>query len=133
MERLDAARRVDRLGQDLLRIVRRHFLDLDPALGRADQGHPAGGAVDQQAEIELAGDVAAFFDIDALDLAALRPGLMGHQLLAEHGACRRRDLVLRAGELDPAGLAAPAGMDLRLDHPDRPPSRRATSTASAAV
>ena len=52
-------------------VSRRDLLDLDAALGRADHGHPPGVAVDQQAEIELAGDVAALLDIDPLDLAAL--------------------------------------------------------------
>ena len=84
---------------------------------------PVSRSIDS-AEIQLAGDVAAGLDIDPLDVAALGAGLVRHQLLAEHRARRRRDLVLRARELDAAGLAAAAGMDLRLDHPDlAPPSR----------
>ena len=39
---------------------------------------------------------------------------------------RRAGLLRRAHQLDAAGLAAPAGMDLRLDHPDlaAEPARR---------
>ena len=76
--------------------ARRHLLDLDAALGRADQRHPPGVAVDQQAEIELARDVAALLDIDPLDLAARRSGLMGHEVLAQQRARRGRDFVFRA-------------------------------------
>ncbi len=106
-----------------------HLLDLDPALGRADQGHPAGLAVDQQTQIQFAGDVAALLDIDPLDLASRRPGLVGDEVLAEQCGGRRRDLVLGSRQPDPAGLAAAAGMDLRLDHPDlaAEPTRRRNS------
>src|SRR5271166_4790842 len=135
VERLDPARRVDRLGQALLRCMCRDFLDLDPALDRADQGHSLGGAVDQHPEVEFAGDVAALLDIDPLDLAALRPRLMGDQLPTQHRARRSRDFLFRAGELDPAGLAASAGMDLRFDHPGLPaePAEYATPPRGTAT
>src|SRR5207248_1603404 len=77
---------------------------------------------------ELALDVAAFLDIDALDLAAGRAGLLGDQHLAEHLAGRRGDRVERLDDahaalargiaLEVAGPAA-AGMDLGFDDPDR--------------
>ena len=44
---------------------------------------------------------------------------MGHQRVADHGAGGRGDLVCRARDLDPARLAAPAGVDLCLDRPGR--------------
>ena len=47
-------------------------------------------------------------------------GLMRDELHAEHLAGERAHLVDRAGELDAAALAASAGVDLRLDDPDRP-------------
>jgi hypothetical protein len=53
--------------------------------------------------------------------------------MADQRAGGRRDLVLRAGDLDPTRLAAPAGVDLRLDAQALPPRDRAASTASAAV
>ena len=46
-------------------------------------------------------------------------GLVGHEFLADERLRRCRDLVLRAHQLDAARLAAAAGMDLRLDDPDR--------------
>src|SRR5580704_14112896 len=63
MEGLDPARWVDRDFEDLFRRPRRNLLDLYPALGRADQGHAPGVAVDQQAEIQLTRDIAALLDI----------------------------------------------------------------------
>src|SRR5690349_24404192 len=44
---------------------------------------------------------------------------MRHELLTQQRSCRGGDFFFRAAELDPAGLAAPTGMDLRLYDPDR--------------
>ena len=120
MEWLDPARRVDRNLDDFLRRMLGHLLDLDPAFGRADQGYPAGFAVDQEPQIQLASDVAAFLDIDALDLAPRRSGLVGDEIMAEQGPRRGGDILLGADNFNSPGLAAAAGMDLRLDHPNRP-------------
>ena len=89
--------------------------------------------VDQHAEIKLAGDVAAGLDIDPLHLATLRAGLMGDQGHAQHGLGRRLGLGRTSRQLDAAGLAAPAGMDLGLDRPERPAQALAASSASAGV
>ena len=113
-----AGSRVDRHPQDLVGRTLRQLLDLDAALGGGDQRDPSGGAVDRQCQIELAGDVAARLDIDPLDLAPFGSGLVRHELFADQRLRRRRDLVLRAHQLDAAGLAAAAGMDLRLDDPN---------------
>ena len=64
-------------------------------------------------------DGRAFLQIDAAHLAAARPGLMGDEHPAEHRARRRYRLVAPGADLHAACLAAPAGMNLRLDHPDR--------------
>ena len=64
-------------------------------------------------------DGRAFLQIDAAHLAAARPGLMGDEHPAEHRTRRRDRLVAPGADLHAAGLAAPAGMNLRLDHPDR--------------
>ena len=111
-------------------VLRRDLLDVHAALGRADEGDAARGPVDQQREVELAGDVGAVLDVDAVDHLAGRPGLVGDERAAEHllrlvGGLGDRlgdahaALVAGGGLLELA-LAAAAGVDLRLDHPDRP-------------
>ena len=70
-------------------------------------------------QVALALDVAAFLDVDALDFLAGRAGLLGDELHAEHLLGGREHLVDRLDHLDAAALAAAAGVDLRLDHPDR--------------
>ena len=76
-------------------------------------------AVDQRREIELAVDRGAFLDIEAVDLLAVRAGLMGDQHRAEQALGLLAHVLDRLHHLDAAGLAAPAGMDLRLDDDDR--------------
>src|SRR6185437_6103680 len=115
---------------DLLRMLGGDFLDLHAALGRGHHGDARGLAVDQHAEIELALDITALLDIDALHLAALGAGLLGDEHVAEHLGGVLADLLDRFDDahaalalridLEAAGAAA-AGMDLRLHHP---PARR---------
>ena len=114
---------------DLLGRVVGDLLDVHAALGRGDDGDAAGLAVDQQREIEFLGDVDAVGDVEALDLLAVRPGLDRHQGLAEHLGRMLAHFVDRVGEADAAlgvvaeflelALAAAAGVDLRLDDPQR--------------
>ena len=78
--RHDAGRRIDREGHDLLRRVVRDLLDVHAARGRHHEGDARGLAVDQRREIELAVDGRAFLDIEAVDLLAVRAGLMGDQV-----------------------------------------------------
>ena len=59
-------------------------LDVHAALGRDDEGDAADRAVDQDRQIELAVDVGAVLDIEAVDLLAGRAGLLGDQRVAEH-------------------------------------------------
>ncbi len=120
--------RVDLDGVDLLRGGVSDVLDVHAALGGGDHRHPAGLAVDQQREVELAGDLRALFNIEATDHAALRPGLVGHQHPVQHLLGVGADLVDRLDDADAAlgvgaealeaALAAAAGVDLRLHHED---------------
>ena len=105
--------RIDRHPDDLLRVPGRDRLDLHPALAGRHDDDTRTCPVDQHAEIELAGDIAAGLDIDPLDLAALGPGLMGDQGLAQQGLGSGPGLAGVARQLDSSGLAAPAGMGLR--------------------
>jgi hypothetical protein len=119
VERQHADGRVEADLEDLLRALARHLLDLHAAFGRGDHGDAAARPVDQHAEIQLAPDVGPVLDVDALDLLALRPGLRGDQPHAEHRLGRLLGLVDGLHHLDAAALAAAAGVDLRLDHPNR--------------
>ncbi|GAB1395636.1 hypothetical protein MASR1M65_04130 [Saprospiraceae bacterium] len=129
VEILQAGGRVDGQGVDLLGRVMGHVLDVHAAFGRADDGDAAGFPVDQQREVKLARDVAAVLDVDAVDLLARRAGLHGDKGAAQHlagefGGFLHRfrqahaALLARFGLLELA-LAAAAGVDLRLDHPER--------------
>jgi hypothetical protein len=64
-------------------------------------------------------DVGAFLDEQPAHLLALRAGLVRDQLHAQDLRGQLRELGGRARELDAATLAAAAGVDLRLDHPQR--------------
>jgi hypothetical protein len=75
---------VDGLAEDLLRGVGGDLLDVHAALGGGHDGGAAGDAVEGDAEVELAGDVHALLDEQALDLLALGAGLDGDQGGAEH-------------------------------------------------
>ncbi len=102
----------------------RHFLDLHAAFGRGHHRDAPGLAVDEHADIKLALDVAAFLDIDALDLAPLGAGLLGDEDMAQHRCGGSGRVGRRLDDAHPAfaggivleasGAAAP-GMDLRLD------------------
>ena len=106
------------------------LLDVHAALGRGDEGDPPALPVDQQREVEFLGDVDAVGDVEPVDLLAVRPGLDGDQRVAEHLGGGRADLVERPREPHAAlgvraqllelALAAPAGVDLRLHHVERP-------------
>ena len=121
---------IDAERQDLFRRAGGHLFDVHAALGRADKGHAAGLAIDQQREIEFAVDVGTVFDVDAVDLLAGRAGLMGDQCLAQHllgffGGLFDRlgqpHAALFAGALFLEGaLAAATGVNLGLDDPERP-------------
>ncbi len=125
----DAGRRIDREGDDLLGRVVRDFLDVDAAFGRNHERHFGGFAVDQDREIELLVDVGAFLDVEAVDLLAVRAGLDRDQGRAQHLLGEFVDLGDRLGDAHAAlvagggflelALAAAAGMDLALHHPDR--------------
>jgi hypothetical protein len=123
-----AGHRIDRHLENFIRGLVRDLLDLHAALGRGHHGDARGLAVDQHAEIELALDVAALLDIDALHLAALGAGLLGDEHMAQHRGCGLRHVLRRFDDAHTAlalGIvrempgAAAAGMDLRLHHIDR--------------
>ena len=114
----EALRRIDEHLADLFRRLGGDFLDVHAALGRRHQHDFLRAAVDHHAGIHLFLDVGAFFDEEAPHLLAFGPGLVGFELHAQDLFRPRAHLVDRLRELDAAALAAAAGADLRLHHPD---------------
>ncbi len=94
------------------------LFDLHAAGLRGHEDDLGGGAVEDEAEVELAVDGGALFDEEALDLLSGGAGLVGDELHAEDGFGRGVGVVEVLGELDAAALAAAAGVDLRLDDDD---------------
>ena len=114
--------------EDLLRRLGRHLLDFHAAFAGNHQDRFGGRAVHDDAQVQLASDVAAFFDQHLANGLARRTGLDGHQAVAQHPARRRGGFFGTADQLDAAlfgellnlPLAAAARMDLGLDHGQRP-------------
>ncbi len=110
--------RVDLDADDLFGRLRRDFLDVHAARRGRDERNAPGIAVEQQAQIEFALDLRAGFDVDLVDGQPFGARLLRGEPRAEHAGRGRRDVGDRLRELDAARLAAPAGVDLRLDDPD---------------
>src|SRR6266699_4510584 len=119
MMRHDPGRGIDGEGHDLFGPRARNLLDVHPARGRSHEGDARAFAVDERREIELAVDGRTFLDIEAVDLLTVRAGLMGDEHRAEQALGLLAHVLLRLDQLDAAGLAAPAGVDLRLDDEQR--------------
>src|ERR1700722_12465145 len=125
----DAGGRIDRERHDLFGRMVGDILDVDAAFGGDHERHFGGFAVDQDREIELLVDVGAFLDVEPVDLLAVRAGLHRDQGRAEHLPGEFVDFGDRFGDADAAlvagrgflefALAAAAGVDLALHHPDR--------------
>ncbi len=125
----DPGRRIDGEAHDLLGGVVRHLLDVHAALGRHDEGDPARHAIDKRRQVELLVDVRAVLDVEAVDLLAGRARLHGDQRRSQHLPGEGLDLLDGLGEAHAAlfagfrllelALAAAAGVDLGLHHPER--------------
>ena len=98
-------------------LLGRDLFDLHAAGSRGNDHDALGGAVHDERQIDLLGDVDRFLDVEARHELAGGTGLVRRQLLAEHGFRGALDLVVGRADLDAAGLAAGARMDLRLDDP----------------
>ena len=108
---------IDLHGDDLVRRVVRHLLDVHAAFGGGDEGDARGFAVDQDREIEFTRNGRAFLDIEALHLLAFGSGLVRDQRHAEHALGLRLHVVDGLHHLDAAALAAATSVDLRLHDP----------------
>src|SRR6056297_3978876 len=129
VERLIAGGGINREAEDLFWGGGCDLLDIHAALGGGDEADAGGAAIHEQGEIHLGLDARAVLDIDAVDLLACRPGLLGHEGAAEHPARLLGGLLdgfgkAHAARLAGAGLleralAASARVNLRLDDPER--------------
>ncbi len=86
-----------------------------PPSGLTIEDRPLGGAVDHEAEVELARDLEAFLDEHATDDPALGPGLVRDERHAEHRLRGGVRGVRPLDDLDATALAAAAGVNLCLD------------------
>ena len=114
---------VDLQGAYFFRRFPCRFLDLHAAGRGGDHHHALARAVHGEGKIVFAGDLHGAADERFAHHAALRAGLLCHQRHAEDlfGPARRFGGRLR--EFYAAGLAAAAGVHLRLDHKGAVPQR----------
>src|SRR3954453_7802947 len=109
---VDAGRRVDGDAGQRLGLGDRDLLDLHAALDRGHRQEGAVGAVEQVGEVVLLGDVAGLGHHHAMGYVALH--------VEAEDVLRPRPVLLGVvGQLDATGLAAAAGLHLRLDDDGR--------------
>ena len=115
LKRAETGKGIDGEDMDTLRRLLRHRLDINSPLCRSDNAVAGAFAVESDGEVELFGDLDRFFDKDAADAQPLGAGLIRYQLAAKEFFSEVLRLLGVMHQLDAAGLAAPAGIDLRLD------------------
>jgi hypothetical protein len=116
LEGLQAHSRNDVLFQDRFRILGCDLLDLHAARGRGHEDGTRFGAVNHDPQVQFAIDGQRLLDQQATHLFAFRAGLVRDQLHTQHAAGDLAGFFGGVGDLHPAALAAPAGVDLRLHH-----------------
>ena len=125
--RLQAGVGIERLLENQLRRFGGDFFDVHAARWRRISTGPGHRAIDDDAQVQLAGDVAAFFDEHLPHGLPFRPGLDRDQRFAQQIAGHLGGLVGRLHQLHAALLrvvfdrafAAAAGVDLGLHDGDR--------------
>src|SRR5699024_5707374 len=102
---------------DLFRRLGSDFFDVHAAGRRTHEGDPPRATINQRTEIEFAVDLSRPVHIDGIDRQTCAGRLMCTQHAADHVRRHLTHVVHAIADLDPAGLAAAAGVDLSLDHP----------------
>ena len=115
LERLEPAPRhglaVDAVGRGRRDLLYRH------AARRAGDDHePLRFPIDEQPEVELRGDVERLLYQQPAHRPARRARLRGNQRASEQRLGHLCGLARAGDDTHPAALAAPAGVNLRLDH-----------------
>ena len=106
---------MNELLDDSLGRVVRDFLDVDAAVLAGHQHRFFGGAIENDAQVQLALDAEPLLNEDALDNLAFRAGLVGHQPHPDHVGRRLPGSVRSFHDLDSAALATAASVNLGLD------------------
>jgi hypothetical protein len=114
---LQARGGIDVHAQDLLRLVRGDFFDVHAAGRRGDDGHAAALAVQRERQVDLALDLRPDSTYTVSMGRPSGPVCLVTSRWPSMSAVAARTASEIARELDAAGLAAPAGMHLGLDHP----------------
>src|SRR5215472_5375414 len=115
-----ARERVDGDPRDSLRLRAGDLFDLHSAFDRADRHELPARPIDQVGQVVLLRDVGRRRDQDLVDSVAFN-------VHAENLAGLLISLVGAVGQLDAAGFAAPAGLDLGFHDDQRMPCRREVS------
>lgn len=106
-------------GKDALWRARGHLFNVHAAVGRGHDRQALCAPVQHYGQVQLTGNVRALFYPDLMDLFAFWAGLVRHQLHAQNVSGSGLHRVQTFADLHAAALATAAGVDLRLDHPDR--------------
>ncbi len=104
-------------GVDLVRGLGSNLLDLHAAFRGGDEADGTGATIDQHRQVQLLDDLTGGGHQHQVDRQLDAGGLVGGHLGAEHLGRSGLDVFDGLAELDAAGLAAAACVDLRLDHP----------------
>src|SRR5215475_4562742 len=120
LERLHPDGRIDVFLQYHFGRLGRDLLDVHAAGGRGHEDQLRHRAVEQQSQIELLFNFQTLFDEQRAHGAAFGTSLMRDQIHSDHLFGQVVNVFHRAREFDAAALAAPAGMDLRLDDHRQP-------------
>ena len=107
---------IDVFLQDGLRILRRDLLNLHATRRRRHEHGLPFPTINQNADIKLLLNRQRFFNQQPLHNFPFRPGLVRHQLHAQHLAGKLSRFFHRLGNLHATALAAAAGMNLRFHH-----------------
>ena len=117
LKRLGTNQRINFRLEDFFGSFLGDLFNFDAALGRRHEDDTPAGAIHHGTQVQLISNIGAGFNQDAGHGLTRRIRLICHQSLAQP---MRRKLSHGFGavhELHSARLAAPARMDLRLDHP----------------
>ncbi len=116
LKRLKPHRGVDVLLENLFRGFARDLLDFHAAFGAGHHDQLTAGAVQDHAKVELARNVQPLLHQHLVYRLALGTRLVRHQVHADHLSCDGLGLLWILRQLHAAAFAAPARVDLGLDH-----------------